>query len=177
MNKNTMLKRVNDFIGTERSSKAQLSALSRDLLTYVYESNDSPMINRLIEGLTPANKRVACQFFPNFLAWEWDKETQQFTKKKKAKIVDSVLAKLEEALKNPAWDMWSWYEAKGVQPEKKDKDHKKAVGNAIKAALTEEGDNRLSITDIATLMFANGVDMRILMQAAESYAKIQEMEK
>lgn len=181
--KSAIEKRVNAFIGTERTSKLELSKLSRDLLTYVYDDfaaenkcNDTPMINRLIDGLTPANKRVACQFFPKFLGWDWDKENQKFLKKSKGKVYDKKLAEAKQALEDPDFNMWSWYEAKGVKPEKAPVDHKKKLGNALKAGLNAEGDAKLSISDIATVLFAQGVSMRNLMKAAEAYATIQDIE-
>lgn len=174
ISKQAILKRVDSYISTERTSKADLSKLSRDLLTYVYESNDCPMVNRLIDGLTPANKRVAMQFFPRYLGWDWDKDNQKFGKKSKTKVYDKKRSEAEKELESPDFNMWSWYEAKGEKPAKAPKDHKKAVSNAIKAGLTAE-DGKLTVADLATILFANDVSMRDLMKAAEAYATVQDM--
>ena len=167
MTKNAMLKRVDSYIGTERTSKASLAKLSRDLLTYVYESNDTPMINRLIDGLTPANQRVACQFFPKFVGWEFDKDKRQFGKKLKTKVYDKRRAEAETQLEDASFNMWSWYEAKGEKSEKKPKDHAKAIDNAIKAGLKEEGENKLTLDALVKVMMANDIKLRDLMAAAE----------
>ncbi|MDT1790660.1 hypothetical protein, partial [Salmonella enterica] len=110
-----MKKRVDAFIGTERTSKTELASISRDLLTYVYDDfaaenkcNDIPTVNRLIEGLSPANKRVACQFFPQFLGWDWDKENQKFLKKSKGKTYDKKMEAAKVALEDSDFNMWSW---------------------------------------------------------------------
>lgn len=172
-----MNKRVSNHISGVKSSVASLKALSRDMLTYVPETNDAPAATRLVEGESPAVQRKLRQFFATFIGWEFNPEKERYGKKHpKQKVVDNKLAKAQEALKDPDFNFWTWYEKDGEKPEKKPKDHKKAVGNAIKAALTEEGDNKMSVTDVATVLFAQGVDMRVLMKAAENYAAIQQME-
>lgn len=179
-----MKKRVDSFIATERTSKTELSAISRDLLTYVYDDfaevnkcNDVTVINRLIDGLSPANKRVAIQFFPKFVGWEWDKDNERFGKKLKTKVYEKRRDLTKESLLDEEFNIWSWYEAKGEKPEKKAKDHKKAVTNAVLAGFKEQGDNKLTTADVAAALFAADVSLRDLMEAVEAYARIQQLSK
>lgn len=171
-----MKKRIDNHLNGVKRGQTSLKALSRDLLTYVPETKDAPAMIRLIEGETPAVRRKLQQFFAKFVGWDLNPKSERYGKMLREKQVAAKLEAAKTALEDPKFDFWSWYESDGDKPEKKAKDHKKAVGNAVKAALTEEGDNKLSVTDVATILFAQGVDMRVLMQAAESYANIQAME-
>lgn len=176
--KSVMNKRITTHLSGVQSSAKSLKILSRDLLTYVPDTKDCPAVIRLIDGENPAVQRKLTQFFATFLGWDFNPKSERYGKMQKQKQVDAKLEKAEQALEDPNFNFWTWYEADGDKPEKKPKDHKKAVGNAIKAALTDENaDNRMSVVDLVALLVADGVDMRILMQAAEGYSRIQELEK
>lgn len=176
-NKAQMNKRITTQLSHSRNSKKELGLLSRDLLTYVPETNDCPALIRLIEGQSPATKKICMQFFKQHVAWELDESSPQFGKKKKEKIVNSVKKKVDKLLEDPDFNLWTWYEAKGEKPEKKPTDFKKALTNNLVKGLKGEGENKLSTADIAAALFAADVSLRDLMQVAESYANIQAIEK
>lgn len=150
------------------TGKATFKVLSRNLLTYVYESNDVPLLNRHLDTLSPLEKRMAIQFYSIHVGWDFDKDGERFGKKAKTKIYDKKKALAEESLKDKSFDIWSWYEAKGDKPTKKAKDHVKALDNALKAGLKpKEGEVGITLTDLAKVFMANDIKMRDLMKAAE----------
>lgn len=93
----------------ERVTKEVLATLSRDILTYVYVdgTEDISPVNRLLQVLTPMNKRTAVLFFKNFLAWRFDEESMTFTKKKKKQFDDKNLA-VGLFLDNADNNIWTW---------------------------------------------------------------------
>lgn len=175
--KTVMNNRIRTFNGKVKTNRAELCALSRDLLTYVPKYKDAPAVCRLIDGQSPALRNKLRQFFNAFIGWEFNPDKEDYGKMKKDKVVQNKLAAAEKALADPEFNFESWFEASGVKAEKKPKDHVKAVGNAIKAALTEEGDNRMSEVALAQLVLsAEGLDLRKMMSALEQVHRLKQLE-
>lgn len=157
-------------IGTaEKVTKARLGQISRELLTHlvVEEQNDIGLVNRLIERLTPVNKKVACLFFAEFLPFKEGNSTYFGERMKGEKKLTKINQAVSEFLANPANDIWSWAKD-NVKTEKRVPDYLKNIKRDIEAALDEDKgglskaevilaimDSGLSLEDMVTIMQAN----------------------
>lgn len=167
-------KRINAFKASEKTTKEEFGEFSREVLLYVYKTGDINMVNRALEVLSPVHKRIAYQFFPTFLAWEFNKDAskpKRFGKKMpKEAQVKSRLTKAEEFSKVPTNTIWTWQED-NVEVTKKPTDWSKRLGDTLKKGLEEEGDNRLTALSVATSLMSSGIDMADLMKACELASK------
>lgn len=167
-------KRINAFKTSEKTTKEQFGEFSREVLLYVYKTGDINMVNRALDVLSPVHKRVAYQFFPTFLAWDFNKDAnkpKRFGKKfEKAKQVDARLKKAEEFSADTSNNIWTWAD-KNVTIDKKPTNWGKRLNDTLKKGLEEEGDNRLTALTIATALASSGMDMADLMKACELATK------
>ena len=62
--------RLEAIMAAEKITRVELGAMSRELLIYVPETHDIDIVNRLINALTPVNRRAAILFFKHFLPWD-----------------------------------------------------------------------------------------------------------
>lgn len=179
---------IQQVAAAERITKEGLRTLSRDILTYVLESEDVRPVNALLgmdgDGkyiLTPINWRIAVQYFRHFIAFtsNWD-DVKDFAIKGEGKRVPFVLkakakkrwdksaTAIEEWLSDEGNDIWVW--SKHVEMKAQPVDYAKKVQQAVKAALNEEKGN-LSLTDVlAAIAELDDVSIYDLMSAAESMA-------
>lgn len=182
--KSVMNTRSKKFFSNAAITDGEFSTLCKDFLTYVYDDfaevnncNDVASINNFIAGLKPAYKRMAKEFFPKFVGWDWDSTEEVFkTKHAKKKNYDSKKAKAK-AFYESADSINDWVEANVKKAEKKPTDYKKAVGNALKkafAAKDEEGKAAFTMKDLVNVMRAEDIDMRQLMELAELAVKFDE---
>ena len=88
-----LLQKIKTLARHEKVSKALIAELSREVLTYVMiddgtgkASEDSQVMNRLLEVLTPVNKRACYEFFQVFAGFLTDAESKTFNKKDKARF-------------------------------------------------------------------------------------------
>lgn len=147
----TINSNIDKLAQSERVTKAMLSTLSRDLLTYIYvdKTEDISPVNRLLAILTPMNKQTAIHFFKNFLAWRFDEEAMVFTKKKKNLFDDKELAVLL-FLESEDNDIWSWASTNiklDVKPVDWSKKLTRDITKALEAGLTF--DDILNILNVA----------------------------
>lgn len=165
---NIVYARLEAIAAAEKITRKELAELSRELLIYVVETQDIDIVNRLIQILTPMNKRAAILYFGHFLPWS--KETDDdgvFTRFGKKMSGDKkVKRKLEEIT---AWlidesnNIWVWSDA---NIEVKQKDFKATVSRAIKRAL--EGDEKsntpaLTSAELMDAIFEGGVSIDDLL--------------
>lgn len=172
------LNKINELIeqigAAECITKATLSTLSRDVIEYIMvndgvEGNnqgsaDSQVANRLLDVLTPVNKKVAIAFFSHFLAFhhvtEEDGSFTAFGKKNK-KDWEGKLDKAKEFLADPHSNLWSWAE-RNIEVVPKPMDFAKL--NAAMGQLIKKADKAaLGHDNIIRAMLANGIGLDELL--------------
>lgn len=165
VSKATLNNRVNAIIKSEKVTKAELGAFSREYLPYVYANNDIGMVNRLIAGLTPVNKKIAALYFTHFLAWEWTEETKTFGAKLSGKKLDAKQKDVETFLAEPANNIWTWAE-ENTKTEKRVPNYFKDLTRLLERGLKAEGDEKLTPEMIVTaIKTADGLSLDDFMKA------------
>lgn len=94
---------------SEAVTKKELKELSRSVLTAVHETGDIGYVNRLVNVLTPVNKKVARLFFKHFTGFSFDEVSLLFTKKSK-KRYDGAFKHYVEFMADPNNNIWTWAE-------------------------------------------------------------------
>lgn len=96
---------------SEKITKATLQTLSRDLLALLHTENpkqgDIGYINRVINVLTPVNRKVFIAFGREFTGFIMNKDGTAFLKKAK-KHYDDAAIKALVWLDDPMNNIWSW---------------------------------------------------------------------
>jgi len=93
--------------GSEKVTKAELQVLSRSVLEATHITEDHGYMNRLIQVLTPVNKKVAIAFLKHFSGFSFDDALGAFGKKSK-KRYDAAHKLSIEFLEDPMNNIWSW---------------------------------------------------------------------
>lgn len=107
--------RLEAIASAEKITRVELGAMSRELLIYVPESHDIDIVNRLINVLTPVNRRAAILFFKHFLPWDAENDTDGvFSKFGKMHKGEKKVAKKHAAITDFLADenntIWTWAE-------------------------------------------------------------------
>lgn len=171
----------------EKITKAGLSSLSRDILTYVVESEDVRPVNMLLgkdeKGsfiLTPINWRIGVQYFAHFLPFTsnyqsevkdiaikgGDRKPLVFNKKNKRKW-DEGKAAIEAWLENENNDIWAW-QNDNATIEAKPVDYAKQIQQAITKAMDADKGG-MDLREVFDAMM--GADVSL----AEMFITIQNM--
>lgn len=168
--------RIDALKASEKITKAELSAVSREVLMYVPDSDDIDVVNRLINVLTPMNRRVAILFFRHFLPWEVEEQNGEFSrfgkKLTKDKAVKRRLVLIEEFLEDEGNNIWTWA-ATEVQVEYKPKDFAgnitKAVAMALKGEVKDNGETpAISVEQVLLAVMSGGVSVDALLRMADA---------
>lgn len=146
--------------GAEKITKAVLLTLSRTVLEAHHETQDVGYINRLIQVLTPVNKKVAILFFEAFGGFKFDPAKQQFTSKNK-KTYDACLAASVEFLEDPLNNIWSWAERE-IAIEPKDFDLAR-MKKQVESLLKKVDDNKIPQMAVLEAMMEAGLSMNTLI--------------
>ena len=173
--------RIDNIRASEKITKVELSAISRELLFYVPESKDIDAVNRLLNVLTPMNYRTAQLFFANFLPWVWDEKNNRFAAMSKGdKAVTAKLANIKEFLEEPHNDIWLWAERNIKLETKKtpfDERIQALVGKALKG---EKGVDPIGKREIIMAVMAGGVsagDLINMMEEAKLAFEARQLEE
>lgn len=172
--KTTINAKIKKLQASERITKAMLSELSRDLLTYVIvnKSMDIDSVNRCIATLTPMNKQTACHYFNHFLPFSFDETTNTFGGLQK-KQHNSKLELISAFLEDESQDIWSWA-AENIKIEKKKVDYLAKITKDVTKALEDEEQGN-SLADILNAVIASEqVDITSLMLAMENLNQVDE---
>ena len=141
----------------ERIGKQLMSTLSRDLVSYVYESNDIGLLNRLIEGLTPMNKQAACLYYAEFIGWKFDKDLCEFGGKMPTAMYKKRFNKAKEWLSDGPNDIWHWIAlTQDKKPNGKAKEYADKITKLAKKALNDAEEDISPAELIAAIMAADG---------------------
>lgn len=92
---------------SEAVTKRELRNLSRTVLEATHETGNIGYVNKLVEVLSPANKKVARIFFTHFTGFHFDEASLIFTKKSGKRYMDAKAASLE-FLADPHQNIWTW---------------------------------------------------------------------
>lgn len=163
-NINKINERIETIRASERVTKAELSAISRELLEYIAidQSDDIDAVNRLFSALTPMNLKTAGLFFSHFLPWKFDKDAVSFGKKFKGKdAVAKAYDKIVECLADETFNVWTWAHA-NVRMEKAKPDYVKNITKNVSKALNDE-ENPAQVNDIIEAVMKGGVSVRDLI--------------
>lgn len=139
---------------SEIITRQTLMVLSRSVLDALHSTEDIGYVNRLIEVLTPANRKVAVKYFEHFAGFHYDDAMARFTKKSGKRYDESE--KLARAfLEDPLNNIWSWAE-RNIQIEKKDFDLAQ-VTVYMTGILKKAKKANLSQADVLKAVLAAGV--------------------
>jgi len=173
----------------EKVTKAVLSEVSRLILEYICidtddgkASEDSQVANRLIDVLTPVNRKVAIEFFVKLLPFHVIRSEEGefigFGKKDK-KQWEPKVEKIVEFLADPHQNIWTWAD-RNIELVAKPMDFAKlnqAMGQLIKKA--EKA--KLGHENVVRALLANGISIEDLMlvikQAAEDAPNEEQQEE
>jgi hypothetical protein len=150
---------------SERVTREQLRLLSRTVLEALHATEDIGYVNRLIEVLTPVNRKVAVLYFTHFGSFHYDDALARFTKKNKKRYEEAVLLS-DSFLEDPLNNLWTWAERE-VKVEKKDFELAqvtKAMGNYLKKAK----DAGISQADLMKAVIAAGIEADTLIDMLDT---------
>lgn len=151
---------------SEKITKAKLSILSRELLAYVYETNDVAMVTRLIKVLTPVNRKVACLYFPAFMGWAFNEQDLTFGKKLKAKVFAKKLAETELWLDEDTNDIWLWADNE-IDLKVKPKDYAGKITQLVTKALQDDVDGLSPKEILFAVLNSDELTLADLMQSID----------
>lgn len=183
-----LMETIGKVAAAERVTKQGLSALSRDILNYVVDTEDVRPVNALLgmdgDGkflLTPINWRISVQYFHHFIAFTSNfDDVKEYAIKGKGKRVALVFNKkakkrwdkcvqlINEWLDDPANDIWVW--SNNAEMDAAPVDYAKKIQSAVKSAL-DEGKGNMSLMDVmAAMAELEDVTIHDLMAATENMA-------
>lgn len=154
---------------SERITKGALGSLSRDVLEALHTEGktqgDVQYINRLLDVLTPVNKRAAIAFFQAFAGFLFNEKENHFTKKDKQHYEEKRILAMAN-LQDDKWDIWVWQkdnlavEAKPITLEK--------IAQTVKQMLKKADDNGLKRMDVLAAMMQGGIEADELINLLEA---------
>ena len=151
--------RIEKLAASERVTKAELSALSREVLDYIRQPDcwDAQVINRLLVVLTPMNQKTAVLFFKAHTPFAFNEETHTFSGIKNKKAKASSLEAIEMFLAS-GQDIWDWAQS-NITVEKKKPNYMVLITKNVKGAL----ESHESRNEVLKAVFAGGVTSEDVM--------------
>lgn len=181
---NVVYARLDAIANAEKITRKELAALSRELLTYVPDTHDIDIVNRLIGVLTPVNRKVAILFFTHFLPWQVEKQDEQFSRfgkmKEKQKQIKRHADLIAEFLKDENQSIWTWAD-QHIEVEQKQINLadglEKALGEAINGVDTDKkhGDP-LSKAEVLAIVMKH-ITSEEMLDALSSLEQVTEQEQ
>jgi hypothetical protein len=154
-----------DSIGqAEAVTRRELRDLSRNILTAIHCTEDSAFLNRLINVLTPVNKKVMVQFLIHFSGFHYDAKTELFTKKNKPYYQKASEASIE-FLSEPHNNVWTWAE-RNVEVTVKPYDIG-AITKQFTSILKKASDNGISQKEVFKALLAGGMSVDTMIDMLE----------
>ena len=169
----TLSARIALIAASEKVTKQEMGLLSREVLTYILESEDVRPINNLLgkdkEGnylLTRNNRVVAGMYFSEFVPFNTNgakvsEGEQLIFVKKKARVYDKYVAKINDWLGVGTNDIWSWA-ADNVQVEAKPKEYAGNIEKLVKKALADEVEG-ITKVDVLKAVMSAGISIEDLL--------------
>lgn len=152
---------------SESVTKRELRTLSRSVLEYSIETGDVGVVNRLLNALTPVNRKVCVVFFKHFVAFKYHEDTHQFTAKA-PKQWDEKLKLAKEFLADPMNNIWTWAD-RNIEIQKKDFALDQ-VTDAFKKFVKKAQSVNLTQKDVLKAVLQSGVELdTVLALMGEMY--------
>lgn len=169
-----IMKGIASISRSEKIVRGRLAELSRSILDYIVvkESPDVGVINRLLQVLSPMNKKTAVLYFQHFIPHAYKEETKEFGKKLSPKKVEEIQVRVKDFLANEENSIWTWADD-NIKLEKKPVDYTDKLTRLVTKALSDPQANLDSI-DILSAVIKGGVTLEELFEAA---TLLQENEK
>ena len=150
---------------SERITKAILGNLSRLLLEQMHFDGDIQPVNRLLQVLTPMNRKTAVLFFQHFTGHHYSEKDETFGKRDKGNYAKKQAAAVE-FLADEANNIWTWAQT-NVQMEAKPFELKK-VTQFVERALKKAEEAGFTQADVIKAMLAGGLEIDALAGVLES---------
>lgn len=179
---NVVYARLDAIAQAEKITRVELGHLSRELLTYVVDTHDISIVNRLIGVLTPMNRKTAILYFTHFLPWIVEKENDAFSRfgkmMDKPKQVKKRVELIAEFLLDENNNLWSWAE-ENIEIEQKQVN----LGDRLEQALIQamEGvdtdkqhGDALSKKDVLTVVMKHITSDEMMDILASTEQEVQE---
>lgn len=152
------------LIDSEKITRETLRDLSRSVLEAHHMTEDVAFINRLIDVLTPVNKKVAIAYFQHFGGFHFDGEKGAFTKKNKA-IYAERRAEAEKFLDDPLNNLWVWADRHiDIAPKVFDAE---AIKKWTQGALKKAEKNGLSQIEVFKAIIEGGLTVETIIATME----------
>jgi len=170
--------------GAEKITKEVLRELSRSVLEVLHcdDAPDIRYVNRLLDVLTPMNKRTAVLYFQHFGGFYFNEKEGVFGKKDKSKNeqgtprYEACKAASIAFLEDPLNNIWSWAE-QHVKLEAKKIDFKGKIISDIQKAMKADPKNNpepLEEDDVIKAVFEAGITVGAIMRIMKELADANE---
>ena len=160
--------KIADLIGAEKITRAILLDLSRTTLEAIHATEDIGYANRIINALTPVNKKVAVLYFKAFSGFHYSAETQSFTKKDKKEYEAKQQAAME-FLDDPLNNIWSWA-AREVEVEAKEFDEER-MKKSFESILKKAGKANFDQAQVVRSFISAGLKVETLLALIDELAQ------
>lgn len=166
----TLNNRITTLRKSEKITKAELGLASREVLSYLlFDENphDIGMLNRLVDALTPMNKKTLTLFAQHFLPYKYDENAKQFGKLNKKQL--EAKSELVKTFLESGDTIWDWAAAK-VDLRPKAPDYAKKIKSDITKALQgneEQGVEPMTKADVFGVILDSGIDIDDILNLLE----------
>lgn len=165
----TIERQINNLGNREKTNKADMSELSRTIMECVMDTKDVRLANRMIEVLTPINKKAATLFFKHFLPFTFDDEAGKFLKMQSDKKVAEKAELCAEFLADPHQNIWSWSD-RNIDMSPKPLDLK-TVTRSVEKYLKKAEKEGIKQSEVMRAILAAGLDVTLLVEVINSMAE------
>lgn len=145
---------IDALLQSEQVTKRELRDLSRSVLVATHETGDIQYVNRILQVVTPVNRKVCIVFFRHFVGFSFDNKLGMFTKKSKKRYA-KALADYVEFIAEPTNNIWTWAE-RNIEVEQKPMDVEK-LGKLAKSIMTRAAEASLTHGDVLRAFIKAGV--------------------
>ncbi len=163
-----------DAIGQAESvTRRELRDISRTILVAIHLTEDVAFLNRLLNVLTPVNRKVMVEYLKHFSGFHFDDRTTLFTKKNKPQW--EKCGKLsEEFLAEPHNNVWTWAE-RNIEVKVKPFDVA-AITKYMASMLKKADEAGINQKDVFKAILAGGMSVDTLIDMLDElgYAEVVE---
>lgn len=142
--------------GAEKITKDVLRILSREMLDAVHVGGDIQPVNRLLDVLTPMNRKACVLFFQEFSGHLYSEKEQKFGKRDKGAYAKKEQA-ASEFLDDPHNNIWTWAD-RHIEMEAKEFTMLK-VTKMTESLLKKADKAGFKQADVFKAMLAGGLEM------------------
>lgn len=151
----------------EKITKETLKTLSREMLDAVHVGGDIQPVNRLLEVLTPMNRRACVLFFQHFSGHFYSEKDEKFGKRDKQNYEEKYKL-ADEFLDDPLNNIWSWA-AREIEMEAKPFTMLK-VTKMVESMLKKADKAGFKQDDVFKAMLAGGLELDTIHAIMEEMA-------